>query len=337
MTTRKPSHGFLLGKFMPPHKGHVFVAETGCNMVDVMTVLVCSTDAEPMDGAGRFATLQECLPRARVKHLHRNLPQAPEDDPAFWSIWQAVCQEMHPEPIDYVFGSERYIFKLAKVLKAIPVLIDPDREVFNISASDIRADPDQHVAMLAKPMPAGKPKRICLLGPESSGKSVLAKKLAAAFKAPLMPEYGRIYDEWYKQTGNDERQWRADDLVMLGRTHMAMRQALSGHAPNILIEDTDLLQTAIWETQLLGTQSPQMAALLADYQPADFYLILSPTMPFKQDGGRYFADMKTRTAFFEQAIEMVQKDGVPHAVIDQQNWTQRNKVTRQAVKAFLEQ
>ena len=78
MTPRKPSHGFLLGKFMPPHKGHVFVAETGCNMVDVMTVLVCSTDAEPMDGAGRFATLQECLPRARVKHLHRNLPQAPK-------------------------------------------------------------------------------------------------------------------------------------------------------------------------------------------------------------------------------------------------------------------
>jgi nicotinamide riboside kinase len=38
-------------------------------------------------------------------------------------------------------------------------------------------------------------KRICLHGPESTGKSTLATRLAAHFGCEVVPEYGRAYCE----------------------------------------------------------------------------------------------------------------------------------------------
>ena len=40
--------------------------------------------------------------------------------------------------------------------------------------------------------------RVCLHGAESTGKSTLARKLAARFACPAVPEYGRTYAEGKK-------------------------------------------------------------------------------------------------------------------------------------------
>ena len=95
---------------MPLHKGHIFVAETGCNMVDEMTILTCSTDDDPIEGTLRAQWVQECIPRAKTIHLHKNLPQEPADHPDFWMIWKDECKTAHPAPIDYVFGSDSGIW-----------------------------------------------------------------------------------------------------------------------------------------------------------------------------------------------------------------------------------
>ena len=133
--------GFVLGKFLPPHNGHVFLCDSAAAMVDEMSVLLCSTDAEPIEGDLRQKWLTELLPRCRILHMHRDIPQAPEDHSDFWPIWRSAIAEFHPEPIDRVFGSEPYVFRLAEELNATPVLIDPERSIFPISGSDVRSDP----------------------------------------------------------------------------------------------------------------------------------------------------------------------------------------------------
>ena len=58
-------------------------------------------------------------------------------------------------------------------------------------------------------------KRICLHGPESTGKSTLATRLAAHFGCEVVPEYGRAYCEARVRAGLIE-QWAADMLVETG-------------------------------------------------------------------------------------------------------------------------
>lgn len=46
MTLASPRvrRAFMLGKFMPPHLGHLLCCEAGRRLAERMTVLVCSTD-----------------------------------------------------------------------------------------------------------------------------------------------------------------------------------------------------------------------------------------------------------------------------------------------------
>ena len=43
-------HGFVLGKFMPPHLGHVHLCETARQLVDRLTILVCWLPDDPIPG-----------------------------------------------------------------------------------------------------------------------------------------------------------------------------------------------------------------------------------------------------------------------------------------------
>lgn len=335
MAERECKRGFILGKFMPPHMGHVFACEAGLNMVDEMTVLVCSTDAEPMSGALRYEWMCESLPNALVRHLHRNLPQEPGDDSDFWQIWTRVVKEFHPEPIDYLFGSEAYVFKLAQCIDAVPVLIDPNREVFSVSGTVVRAAPLAEWTNLPHAVRAHYARRVCVLGPECSGKSVLVQRLAERYQTRHMPEYGRIYDETYKQTSSGPRVWQSAELLMLARTHKAMSKALLPYANKVLIEDTDIIQTMIWEHYLIGENSEEMLALLVGARLADFYLVLAPTVPFMDDGGRYFDDLAIRVDFFNRAVAMLAAREIPHLIIDDDNWSAREAKAYAGVSEFL--
>ena len=128
---------------MPPHAGHLYACRVGCSFVDTLTVLVCSTDREPIPGHLRFQWMSEELAgaNARVLHMHRDIPQEPSEHPDFWPIWQAAIREFHPEPIDWVFGSETYIKPLAAWLDARPYIVDLHRRTVPVSGTAIRADP----------------------------------------------------------------------------------------------------------------------------------------------------------------------------------------------------
>ena len=43
--------GMLLGKFLPPHLGHVYLGEFAGRFVDRLTIVVCSLAREPIAGA----------------------------------------------------------------------------------------------------------------------------------------------------------------------------------------------------------------------------------------------------------------------------------------------
>jgi NadR type nicotinamide-nucleotide adenylyltransferase len=294
VTTR----GFLLGNFMPPHAGHVALCRMAAALVDRLTVMVCTLDSEPMPAGLRAAWMRGLLPGVNVVHHDRDMPQKPSDHPDFWPIWRRAIREAHPEPIDYVFGSEPDLARLAGELEACPLPVDLGRRAFPISSGEIRDDPAgnwRHIPGLVRPWYQ---KRVVVFGAESVGKSSLADRLAALDDGPVVAEYGRIYEGT-----RGDGPWSAAELIELARRHEAHRAAIAPWGGPVLIEDTDPLLTAVWAQMLLSERIPELEA-----RPmADLYLLLDADVPFVQDGIRYFADGGGRRRFQGLCEEMLER------------------------------
>jgi cytidyltransferase-like protein len=112
------TRGFLLGKFMPPHAGHLALCEAAMLLVDRLTILVCWLPGDPMPGPLRLAWMGELLPGARVLGHGEAVPQAPDEHPDFWPIWRDIVRAAHPEPIDFLFAGEDYGQRLAQEVGA---------------------------------------------------------------------------------------------------------------------------------------------------------------------------------------------------------------------------
>ena len=69
------TRGLVIGKFLPPHRGHAFLIETARRQVDHLVVLVCSLGREPIPGDRRVEWLREMLPGADVRLDSRQYPR----------------------------------------------------------------------------------------------------------------------------------------------------------------------------------------------------------------------------------------------------------------------
>ena len=107
------TRGFVLGKFMPPHEGHVLLCDTARRLVDELTILVCWLPDDPIPGPLRLAWMRELFPTCRVIGHDAPVPQQPADHPDFWPIWRGIVKAAHPEPIDRVFAGQDYGMRLA--------------------------------------------------------------------------------------------------------------------------------------------------------------------------------------------------------------------------------
>jgi HTH-type transcriptional regulator, transcriptional repressor of NAD biosynthesis genes len=109
--------------------------------------------------------------------------------------------------------------------------------------------------------------KIILTGPESTGKSTLAKQLANHFNAPLVEEYARTFFE-KKETP----QYVQEDLDEIAKGQLDLEQQayevfknLIGLSPQIIVCDTDLLTLKIWSTEVFGDCSDELTQFI-DYQ-----------------------------------------------------------------------
>jgi HTH-type transcriptional regulator, transcriptional repressor of NAD biosynthesis genes len=187
----KTGHGLILGKFMPPHAGHQYLVEFAQNFVERLTVLVCSLDREPIAGRLRYQWMRELFPQARIVHVTQDLPQEPSEHPRFWDIWRQVVLKAAGGPIDFVFASENYGHQLAQEVGATFIPVDPGRELVPVSGTAIRARPLEHWRFVPECVRPYFVKRVCLFGPESTGKSTLARDLAARFDTVFVAEFAR--------------------------------------------------------------------------------------------------------------------------------------------------
>lgn len=281
------TRGFLLGKFLPPHAGHVFLCQAAAALCDELTVLVCTLAREPIEGRLRFEWMKTLLPQANIVHFSEEAPSEPAEHPDFWNIWRKICRDAHPQPIDRVFGSEPYVMRLACELGAAPVVIDPERLAFPVSGTAVRENPARVWDMIPGPVRPYFQKRIVLAGAESTGKSTLARRLGAHLGTRYVPEFGRVFDAFR------DSDWSGDSFRAIEAGHAATRAAIAPMAGPLLVEDTDELVTRVWERALTGAAParPRPDRL------ADLYLLLGTDLIWRDDGTRYQGDSAYREQF----------------------------------------
>jgi NadR type nicotinamide-nucleotide adenylyltransferase len=299
--------GFLLGKFMPPHAGHMALIHAARALVDELTVLVCWLPDDPIAGETRLAWMRALAPDCRIVGHGEVVPQEPQDGADFWPIWRGIVAAAHPEPIDYLFAGEAYGAELARQVGGLFVPLGGrvlglgDDPVAGLSSTAVRADPAAHWPYLPAPVQAHYRRTICLHGAESTGKTTLAASLAQATGALTVGEYGRSHCEAHKDP------LTLDDLLLIGRAQQAMIAAAAPYAGPLLIADTDALMTAAWTEMLLG----QRPAELTQAPKADLYLLLEPDLPWINDGTRFFADASERHRFARIVEQVLIDAGVP--------------------------
>lgn len=315
-----PIHGFVLGKFMPPHAGHMYLCDFAAGLCDQLTILVCSRDREPIPGKLRHEWMSALYPYARVLHYDRDVPQEPSESPEFWDIWRDLVRSVHPEPIHRVFASEDYGLRLAKELDAEFWPADIARACRPVSGTQIRQKPIDHWSMIA---PTARPwftRTIVMHGPESTGKSVLGQELAQALGGAYAPEFGRAWCELY---GTD---CSAQDLRNIAAGQTAAIEAARRTAEGFVISDTDGLLTEVWSQMMLGGS-------VFDPPPdpdGDLYLLTDIDQPFVDDGTRVYGDPADRQRFFELSLEALERRGVDYVRLSG-SWEQRRVTALDAI------
>lgn len=318
--------GMVLGKFMPPHLGHVFLVEFAREYVADLTVVVGTLKAEPIPGELRHGWMRELFPDTRVVHLTDENPQYPHEHPQFWDIWRDSLRRVLPGRPDYVFASEEYGAKLAEVLGAEFVPVDIARGAVPVSGTAIRNDPWKHWDYLPRCVRPYFARRVCVFGPESTGKTTLSKNLAEHFKTVWVPEYARLLLE-PRGGGKVE----LADMLRIARGQAAAEDALARNANRVLFCDTDVLETSIW-SEVFFNECPEPILREAERRDYDLYLLTDVDVPWVADPVRYLPD--ERTSFLERCENALRSRGRRYVKLSG-SWDERFEKARAAVESLL--
>lgn len=317
--------GMVLGKFMPPHRGHQHLIDFARYYVGHLTILVCSIQREPIPGELRYRWMREMFPQCNVVHITDEIPQEPAEHPDFWNIWKSTIRRVMPQGPDFVFASEAYGYPLAETLGAKFIPVDIARQSVPISATQIRNDPMTHWAHIPQVVRPHYVRRVCVFGPESTGKTTLANDLAAHYHTIAVQEHARpLLDH---QSGRCEE----TDIPLIARGQLADEDAMALQADRVMFCDTDLLLTTIWSDILFGDCPPWIRDAAAS-RPYDLYLLLDVDVPWVNDSQRYLPHK--RREFFERCRSLLEQHHRRYVII-RGNWAERFTAACQNVDQLL--
>jgi HTH-type transcriptional regulator, transcriptional repressor of NAD biosynthesis genes len=305
------THALVIGKFYPPHLGHVGLVERASREADNVVAMVMGSVSESITLADRVAWLSAStahLPTVRVIGVADDAPVAYDSEIAWVAhteIMRVTLRQIGVDDVDAVVSSESYGAQLAERLGARAVIHDPQRSNVHVSGTAVRADPAATWHLLPEATRLGLAVRIIVVGAESTGTTRLSEALSEHFRFSGYPdmrdvaEYGREFTYLlHDRAQSTARQAGAepptvDELVWLPE-HFAeiafeqtRRENLAALASPLVVADTDALATTVWERRYLGEGSHASSPALAELPRRDLYIVTDHVgVPFEQDGWR---------------------------------------------------
>ncbi|MBA6151632.1 AAA family ATPase [Gelidibacter maritimus] len=122
--------------------------------------------------------------------------------------------------------------------------------------------------------------KVVLFGPESTGKSTLAKQLAQHYQTVFVPEYSRIYAEEKLRFG---KTLTINDVLPIAEGQMRLENKLAPKANKVLICDTDLLETKVYSEAYYNGVCDPVLEKYAIENSYDFYFLTYIDFPWVAD------------------------------------------------------
>lgn len=165
--------------------------------------------------------------------------------------------------------------------------------------------------------------KVCFYGPESTGKTTMARKMAEAYHTEFVPEVAREMI-----TTND---FSMDDIIRIGRAQTDRVLQKSKTANRILFCDSDLITTQIYSQHYLAVVPPILFELEKQIR-YDQYFFFDIDVPWVDDGLRDLGGKRQAMRdIFERELE---KRKIPFILVSG-DWEQRFNVIHEYVDRLL--
>lgn len=151
--------------------------------------------------------------------------------------------------------------------------------------------------------------KIAILGPESTGKTALAKQLAEHFKTEWVPEYAREYVE------NLTRPYTYEDVCNIALKQIEEEEFYENAesiSDKYVFFDTDLIITKVWFDYRFG-KIPDFLKERMKIGFFDLYLLCSPDLPWEADPVREHGN--DREYFFDWYKNEIEQTGKPNVIV----------------------
>lgn len=153
--------------------------------------------------------------------------------------------------------------------------------------------------------------KIVLFGPESSGKTSLAKALANTYNTEWVPEFARTYLQ--DKYNNSAEICEEKDLIPIAKGQIQWENEKSKIAKKFLFCDTNLLQTYVYGTVYYKNFENEVLKKHAFQHHYDFYFLTYIDTPWVEDDLRDKPD--ERLEMFRIFEQFLKEYKLPYAVL----------------------
>lgn len=328
MSSRKFHKGLIFGKFMPVHQGHLALIDFAVRQCEQLVVSINYTRSDAIEPALRLSWLKILLqdyPAVEVV-LEADPERETDQELSLWErtrIWATFIRQRFPD-VDAFFCSEEYGEPLAEHLGIPCIYFDKARQQVPVSASQIRQQPFLYWSFIPDVVRPYFTRKVCLYGPESVGKTTLARKLADHYQTVFVPEVARDLI-----TTNEGL--TVEDFIRIGQAQTEAVLNAIPKANKVLICDTDLVTTELY-AQIYLSVIPDELIALEKQVTYDQHFLLNIDVPWVDDGLR---DLGHRRAEVYQLFkEALIQRGINYVDVSG-NWQQRWTTVTEAIDRLL--
>lgn len=153
--------------------------------------------------------------------------------------------------------------------------------------------------------------KIVLFGPESSGKTTLAKQLATHYHTLWVPEFMRTYLQ--KKWDDEKQRVNKNDLIAIAQGQIASENLAAPNAQKFLFCDTNLLELKVYSEYYYNGYCPETILEASKQNHYDHYFLTHIDTPWVPDDLRDRPyDRQKLFRIFESEL---QKKSLPYSVL----------------------
>jgi HTH-type transcriptional regulator, transcriptional repressor of NAD biosynthesis genes len=318
--------GFIGGKFLPLHMGHVYAITRAACLCDELYVILSHSRVRD----------KKLCENSRIKYIPREIrlrwlcqvakdmenvrvieveDEYETDEDYCWEKGARDIRAKIGKPIDCIFSSETGYEEIFSRLypEAEHIIIDSVREKYPISATLIRREGVfKHWGYVPEVVRPYFVKKVIISGTESCGKSTLTRYLAKLYNTTYVEEYGRLVCEEFG--GCDGI---LDDEVFnrIAYGHKMLEYEAIKRANRVTFIDTEAIVTQYYSGLYLG-KSNSLVEAHAGAQNYDLWIYLEPDVRWIDDGLRIHGENHIRQENNRKLKKMLDDRGIRYVTVE---------------------